>query len=128
MTTVEVFDPPMCCSTGVCGPSVDPVLARFAADLDWLAGQGVSVSRATLSQEPEKFVACPPVRDALYQGGNEALPALVVDGRLRCAGRYPSRAELGEWASLPAARVSVAVPVAVRSDADGGCCGGGGNC
>ncbi len=33
MTTIEVFDPAMCCSTGVCGPQVDPDLARFAADL-----------------------------------------------------------------------------------------------
>ena len=45
MASVEVFDPAMCCSTGVCGPSVDPALARFAADLEWLAGQGVAVAR-----------------------------------------------------------------------------------
>jgi hypothetical protein len=37
MPVVRVFDPPMCCASGVCGPSVDPELARFAADLDWLA-------------------------------------------------------------------------------------------
>ena len=111
MATLDVFDPPMCCSTGVCGPSVDPVLARFAADLDWLAGQGVAVSRATLSQEPEKFVACAPVRDALYQMGDEALPAVVVDGRLRSTGRYPSRLELGEWAGLPGTRAFVPLPM-----------------
>jgi hypothetical protein len=42
MTRVEVFDPPLCCSTGVCGPNVDPVLIRFAADLHWLANQALS--------------------------------------------------------------------------------------
>lgn len=26
---IEVFDPPMCCSSGVCGPAVDPVFPRF---------------------------------------------------------------------------------------------------
>ena len=31
MTHLQVFDPPMCCSTGVCGPQVDPELPRFAA-------------------------------------------------------------------------------------------------
>jgi len=31
---IQVLDPPRCCSTGVCGPNVDPELVRFAADLD----------------------------------------------------------------------------------------------
>ena len=125
MTKVEVFDPAMCCSTGVCGPSVDPRLARFAADLEWLAGQGVDVTRATLSQEPERFIASAPVRDALTQIGEGALPAVLVDGHLRSTGHYPSRTELAEWASVPAARLSV--PIAVASD-DGGGCGCGGSC
>ena len=42
MTKLAVYDPPMCCSTGVCGPAVDPVLPRVAADLDWLKRQGVA--------------------------------------------------------------------------------------
>ena len=50
MIAVRVFDPAMCCSTGICGPSVDPKLARFAADLDWLKSQGISVERFNLSQ------------------------------------------------------------------------------
>ena len=41
MTSIQVFDPAMCCSTGICGPSVDPQLVRFAADLAWLKSQGV---------------------------------------------------------------------------------------
>ena len=39
MTKLQVFDPPMCCSTGVCGPNPDPVLPRFASDLQWLANE-----------------------------------------------------------------------------------------
>ena len=46
MNKVEVFDPPMCCSTGVCGPSVDPALARFSSDLHWLANQRIAVERS----------------------------------------------------------------------------------
>lgn len=126
MSSVEVFDPAMCCSTGVCGPSVDPVLAQFAADLNWLANQGVSVTRATLSQEPEKFVACRPVREALGELGEGALPAVLVDGQLRSAGRYPSRQELGEWASLGG--VAVAVPLGMATDQSGGGCSCGGSC
>jgi hypothetical protein len=98
MTRVEVFDPAMCCSTGV--PSVDPKLARFAADLEWLAGQGVTVARATLSQEPEKFMACSLIREAVSTQGAAALPVVLVDGRLRSTGRYPLRAELARWTGI----------------------------
>jgi hypothetical protein len=44
---LEVFDPPLCCPTGVCGPSVDPDLVRFSADLAWLSEQGLTQADAT---------------------------------------------------------------------------------
>lgn len=100
MTTVsvEVFDPPMCCSTGVCGPSVDPALATFAADLTWLGEQGVKVVRHNLSQEPKSFAESEIIRQLLAEQGNDALPAVVVEGQLKSSGRYPTRNELREWA------------------------------
>ena len=54
MTTqiIQVFDPAMCCSTGVCGPDVDPDLVQFAADLDWLKTQGVIIQRHNRAQKP----------------------------------------------------------------------------
>lgn len=142
MTTVEVFDPAMCCSTGVCGPAPDPALAQFAADLDWLAARGVAVSRATVSQEPARFVTTAPVRDAMAARGEAALPAILVDGTLRSTGRYPSCGELAQWADLETGEEPVPVPAPVMapagvtllpqadlSQADlptaGGCCGGG---
>ena len=50
MKKLEVFDPAMCCSTGVCGVDVDPVLAQFAADLKWVAEQGCF--RAAIQSRP----------------------------------------------------------------------------
>jgi AhpD family alkylhydroperoxidase len=97
MDTVEVFDPPMCCSTGVCGPSVDPALATFAADLTWLADQGATVERHNLSQEPKAFAERDLIRGLLAERGEDALPAVVVAGELRSSGRYPTRTELVEW-------------------------------
>ncbi len=97
MSTVEVFDPPMCCSTGVCGPSVDPALATFASDLSWLADRGASVERHNLSQEPKAFAESDLVRRLLAERGEEALPAVVVDGELRSSGRFPTRGELAGW-------------------------------
>jgi hypothetical protein len=65
----RVFDPAMCCSTGICGPSVDPQLARFAADLDWLKSQGVTVERFNLSQQPAAFAEDAAVKAALETKG-----------------------------------------------------------
>ena len=100
MKTIEVFDPAMCCSTGVCGPSVDPALARFAADLDWLGGQGVSVERFNLAQQPGAFAERELVSDALREKGEECLPLVLADGQVVSEGSYLSRAELAGIAGL----------------------------
>ena len=80
MKKLEVFDPPQCCSTGVCGPSVDPKLVQFAADLHWLANQRLSVERYNLG--PATYG----VRDArrcqwCAQAIRKRLPAAHPDGR-----------------------------------------------
>lgn len=100
MKTIEVFDPPMCCSTGVCGPTIDPVLPRFVADLHWLANQGVRVSRHNLSQEPQAFIANEQVKAALTTEGNNCLPLLVVNGQIATKGLYPDRKRLAELMGL----------------------------
>jgi len=97
MAKVEIFDPSMCCSTGVCGTDVDPTLSRFAADIEWLATQGVVVQRAALAQEPGKFAANVAVRNALVINGTGVLPAVVVDGVLKSTGAYPAREEMAGW-------------------------------
>jgi AhpD family alkylhydroperoxidase len=97
----------MCCSTGVCGPSVDPQLVRFAADLDWLKGQGVSVERFNLAQEPRAFAENVAVKDALGVSGGAALPLVQVDGEVKSRGVYPSRDELALWAGVGAPAASL---------------------
>jgi AhpD family alkylhydroperoxidase len=104
MTTVTVYDPPMCCSTGVCGPEVDPKLAQFAGDLDWLKGQGIEVRRFNLAQEPAAFVEHPEVKALLDRSGGDDLPAIVVGTKLAWHGGYPARAELAEAAGLARGR------------------------
>jgi len=101
---IQVFDPPMCCSTGVCGPSVDPELVRFAADIDWLKRQGVDVERNNLSQQPAAFAETPVVMATLKKEGNECLPLTLADGKVVCQGRYPTREMLAGFAGLDAAK------------------------
>lgn len=100
MKTIEVFDPPMCCSTGVCGPTVDPKLARFAGDLQWLASQGVDVQRFNLAQQPQAFAASAIAKRALEADGNECLPLIIADGAIASRGEYPSRERLAEIAGI----------------------------
>jgi hypothetical protein len=100
MTAVRVFDPAMCCSSGVCGPSVDPQLARFSADLDWLKVQGVSVERFNLAQQPAAFAEDQSVRSTLETKGAAGLPVVKVNGEIKSSGVYPSRAELSSWAGI----------------------------
>jgi len=107
MVHFQVFDPAMCCSTGICGPSVDPQLVRFAADLDWLTSQGVTVERFNLSQQPGAFAADAAVKSALEAQGEEALPLLMVNSEVKSSGRYPSRDELAGWAGLDAPPPSI---------------------
>ena len=107
MTIMHVFDPAMCCSTGVCGPSVDPQLVRFAADLDWLKSQGISVERFNLAQEPRAFAENAAVKDALEVTGEAALPLVEVDGEVKSRGVYPSRDELALWAGVGAPAASL---------------------
>ena len=102
MKKLEVFDPAMCCSSGVCGPAVDPRLARFAADLAWLESQGVSVQRFNLSKQPAAFAQDAAVKAALEARGEAALPLINVNGDVKSVGTYPSRDELATWAGVSA--------------------------
>jgi AhpD family alkylhydroperoxidase len=98
---IQVFDPPMCCSTGVCGPSVDPALVRFAADLDWLKANGIAAERFNLAQQPGTFVESEVVRTALEEEGNDCLPLIVVEGQIVSRAIYPDRDTLAKLAGLP---------------------------
>ena len=97
---LEVFDPPMCCSTGVCGTDIDPVLPRFAADLEWLRTQGINIERYNLAQQPGLFVANEKVKAALHEEGDSCLPLILVDGQIISRSAYPERAVLADYAGI----------------------------
>ncbi|MEY4201706.1 MAG: hypothetical protein RLZZ265_3446 [Verrucomicrobiota bacterium] len=108
MKTIQVYDPPMCCSTGLCGNEIDPALVSFAALLTQLSQRGVKVERYNLGQQPMAFIQNPAVKALLDQEGVAVLPLLFVDGEMRLKGRYLtdderqalSRDALGEKAGV----------------------------
>jgi sulfur carrier protein ThiS len=119
MAKVQIFDKAMCCSTGICGPQVDPVLPRFAADLEWLQSQGHDVDRFNLAQDPAEFAKNTTVQSLLADEGVECLPLVIVDDRIVSRSEYPSRDNLAVWTGT-AAKPNTSLPVNV----DSGCCGG----
>jgi len=114
MTTIQIFDPTLCCSTGVCGVEADQILITFAADADWAKQNGAKIERFNLAQQPMAFAENATVKGFLERSGQEALPVILVDGDIALAGRYPNRTELARWAGVTG-----------KSEAkQGGCCGG----
>jgi hypothetical protein len=114
MTMIQVFDPALCCSTGVCGVDVDQELVGFSADVDWSKQNGADIQRFNLAQQPMAFVENAIVKGFLERSGAEALPLILVDGEVALAGRYPTRTELARWASI----------TLVEDKAQSGCCSG----
>jgi len=134
MTALTVYDPAMCCSTGICGTDIDQRLIDLAADLDWLKAQGVSVQRFGLSREPSKFAANDTIRQIMQDSEGDDLPVFMVNGALKAKARYPDRAELAEWTGVTAPKreitervqASCCGPSKSASAAATSCCGGSG--
>ncbi len=99
MKTLQIFDPAMCCSTGVCGPSVDQNLVKLAADVAFLKSRGITVERFNLGHQPEAFASNSLV---LQEMGPEAenLPLFIIDGVVKAKAMYPNRYELSSWLEL----------------------------
>lgn len=134
MHSVEVFDPAMCCPTGVCGPSVDPEVLRIAGLLEALAGAGYDVTRHNLSSEPQAFVQNAEVAAILKEKGVGVLPITYVGGKILSSGAYPSNGELGDALGVTFVEQPAASGCCCGSggdadgSADGGCCCGSGCC
>ncbi|MGR8932064.1 MAG: arsenite efflux transporter metallochaperone ArsD [Gammaproteobacteria bacterium] len=102
MAMIQIYDPALCCSSGVCGTDVDQQLVDVAADVDWAKQNGAQIERFNLAQQPVAFAENTVVKAFLERSGAEALPLILVDGNIALAGRYPNRAELARWADIAA--------------------------
>lgn len=127
MSKIEVFEPALCCATGVCGEDVDQALVTFSADMDYLRSRGGDIARYNLASEPQAFADNESAKAFLHVAGSAGLPLILVDGVTAMTGRYPDRAQLATWAGLDAP-----TPVGISSlgitdttAPAGGCCGGG---
>ena len=120
MKKIEIFDPAMCCSTGVCGPSIDLELLRMATVISSLQQQGIVIKRHGLSQEPQAFISNQVISDILQKEGVGVLPVTLVDGEIAKTKEYPTNKELSDWLGIPTGLI--------KTQPQGGCCGPKGCC
>jgi len=122
MAKLSVYDPPMCCSTGVCGPDADDRLAKFAAALDWAKRNGAEVERYNLGHQPGAFAGNPMVKGLLDTDGMACLPLVLLDGKIMAKGDYPSLEAIGAHLAMDAGSDRVADAQQERTAGEP-CCG-----
>lgn len=123
MSKMVIYDPAMCCSTGMCGPSIDPELMRVATLLSNYKKKGVDVERHNLAQSPQAFVSNETISALLKSEGVEALPATVVDGKIVKTKSYPTNEEFTLWLGVSLAPSVLGKPIKRKCNCGpSGCC------
>lgn len=117
MSKMEIFEPAMCCETGVCGVGVDKELLRIATVFDTLKKQGIEAKRYNLNSSPMAFVENAEV-NAMLKGGVEVLPVTLVDGKVVLTKRYPSNEEIESYLNVKLTKK----PNCGSCNCKGGCC------
>ncbi len=92
--TVEIFDPPMCCPTGLCGPVLDQTLLDVNEMILTLQTSGFTVLRYQMASDPNAFLNNSGVMDLVKKNQIAALPITLIDGNLIKSGAYPTIAEI----------------------------------
>lgn len=118
MKTMSIYEPAMCCETGICGVGVDSELLRISTVLNKLQKNGVTASRFNLNSAPQAFVNNADINMLINNEGIEVLPATVIDGKIVKTKAYPTNEEIVMWLEIPASYLEVAE----TKESDGGCC------
>ena len=92
MKKIEIFDPAMCCPTGLCGTNINPELMRIAVVIESLKKQGIIVTQVYVSNKT--------VNDFLQKHGADALPITLVDGEIAVSQTYPTTKQMSEWTGV----------------------------
>ncbi|MFL0245404.1 arsenite efflux transporter metallochaperone ArsD [Candidatus Clostridium stratigraminis] len=109
MKKMIIFDPAMCCSTGVCGPSVDKDLLRVATLLNNLKSNGIVVERHNLTSNPQIYVDNKVVNRMLLKEGVEVLPITMVDGEIVKIKAYPTNEEFCSLLEIPGDYLKISI-------------------
>jgi hypothetical protein len=111
---IEIYDPAMCCSSGLCGPALDPVLVKMNDAVLALKKQGVEVMRFNLAQQPKEFLLNKMVAELLQKNGKKILPITVVNGEVFRTGGYPDYEELCRALNIESIKKGKLISVKIR--------------
>lgn len=123
MKKIEIYDPAMCCSTGVCGPSIDQELLRVSTLVDSLTKNGANITRYNLSSQPQAFISNEEV-NRLLREDNDILPITMVDGNVVKTKSYLTNKEFSFYTGM----IIVSQPIqetaccSTEEAQTGGCC------
>ncbi len=101
MSKIVIYDPAMCCSTGLCGVSIDPELLRIATVINKLKENGIMVERYNPNSAPQAFLFNQTINQIVNTRGIEALPITVIDNKIVKMGSYLSNEEIASFFNLP---------------------------
>lgn len=97
---IKIFEPALCCESGVCGPSIDPELLRITAVVRSMNKRGFQTRRYNLAMSPMEFTKHGEVTALMQEKGMEVLPITLRGDAVVKMGSYPTNAELSEWSGL----------------------------
>ena len=123
MKTMSIYEPAMCCETGICGVSVDPELLRISTMFNKLQKNGVTAARFNLNSAPQAFINNTEINELINSEGVDALPATVIDGKIVKTKAYPTNEEIAVWLEIPASYLveETAKGKVTAQKANGGC-------
>lgn len=101
MKSMTIYEPAMCCETGLCGVGINPELLRVSTVFNNLKKQGVSVARFNLNNFPQEFINNAEINKLINSEGVDALPATVIDGKIVKTSAYPTNEEIIAWLEIP---------------------------
>lgn len=107
MKNIRIFEPAMCCATGLCGPSIDPELLRISTLLSSLKEKGIVVERYNLTSHPQVFAQNEAVKELLSKHGTAILPVTISGDDVVLTGRYPKNQEVFAWLQVDAQAIGL---------------------
>ena len=123
MEKMTIFEPSMCCSTGVCGPGVDPDLLRLSTVLNNINKRGIVVERFNLTNNPQAFVDNKAINELLNSDGIDILPITILDGKVIKTKAYPTNEEFCKLLSIPEEFLKSKIQMKPKDcGCKGGCC------
>ncbi len=71
---LEIFEPALCCATGICGPEPDKALIDLQNLIQILRKSGIEVKRYAINQSAIAFVNNAVVKQFIRTEGTDKLP------------------------------------------------------